>query len=457
MEPDKIKISISHDGMEAVMQVPSGSEPNLEELQEILKENGVVYGIKEETLKGLSQFHPENIEVVVASGNRQVDGRDGQIVFDLPLTMEVDLEEKKDFRDIINIPSVAKGDRIAVIESASLGEPGMDVFGEPVPPKQGKTPQLRAGKNTIYKRTEACFFSEIDGQLSFDERSVQVHPLYEVHGDLDLHTGNLDFIGSIVIRGNIPTGFIVKAGGDITVYGMVEAARLEAGGSIHISEGIAGMGKAVIKAGHHVRVGYINQAVVEAGQDLFIENSTLHSDCVAHQSVFCQKGNVIGGTTSAGNCVVAQSIGNRMHAPTGIFIGVNKKVEEKQQKFNDLLKQKTDEKEKLLKIGKVLERKSQSVGLSVKERITSLKQRNSLDNINSEITEIATRLQSLNSSIGEWEDAYIKVVNRIHAFTSIGFGKYNFRINKDHSDVHAVLEAGEIMVRPNKSSHPQNE
>lgn len=166
----------------------------------------------------------------------------------------------------------------------------------------------------------------------------------------------------------------MKAGADITVYGMVEAARLEADGSIHISEGIAGMGKAVIKAGQHVRVGYINQAVVEAGQDLFIENSTLHSHCVAHQSIFCQKGNVIGGgTASAGNCVVAPSIGNHMNAPTGVYIGVNKKVEEKQQKLNDLLKQKMDAKEKLLKIGKALEKKSQSAGLSVKKRITSLR------------------------------------------------------------------------------------
>lgn len=59
--------------------------------------------------------------------------------------------------------------------------------------------------------------------------------------------------------------------------------------------------------------------------------------------------------------------------------------------------------------------------------------------------------------MGEWEGAYIKVANRIHAFTSIGFGKYNFRIDKDYFDVHAVLEAGEIIVRPNESSNRQNE
>lgn len=228
MEPDKINISISHDRMEAVMQIPSGSEPNLEELEEILKENGVIFGIKEETLKNFSQFHLESSEVVVASGNRQVDGRDGRIVFDFPLTMEVDLEEKKDFRDIIHIPSVAKGDRVAVIESATQGESGMDVFGEPILPKKGKTPRLRAGKNTIFKRHEASFFSEIDGQLSFDERSVQVHPLYEAHGDLDVHTENLDFIGSIVIHGNVPTGVYSEGWGG---YHCIRYGRSSAFGS----------------------------------------------------------------------------------------------------------------------------------------------------------------------------------------------------------------------------------
>ncbi|RDY72132.1 hypothetical protein DXT76_03290 [Halobacillus trueperi] len=67
---------------------------------------------------------------------------------------------------------------------------------------------------------------------------------------------------------------------------MVEAAKMEAGGSIYIYLMVWWMGKALIKAAQDGRVGSVNQASMEAGQDLFIENSILHSDCVASRNTY---------------------------------------------------------------------------------------------------------------------------------------------------------------------------
>ncbi|WP_281975560.1 DUF342 domain-containing protein [Halobacillus litoralis] len=452
MQQEEYKVIVSPDKMEAVIHFSSVDSVTEQVLSDLLKGEGITFGIKEEVIRMLVEEPPlTEVEVLVAKGIEPVDGENGRIVFDKPMTMEVDQEEKASFRDIIAIPSVSKGDRIARIEPHTSGVPGKNVFGEAVQQKPGKTPNLRAGKNTTYDEKEAGFYAEIDGQLSYKDRAIQVQPLFEVRGDLDLHTGNLDFIGSIAIRGNVPTGYKVKAAGDITVYGMVEAAELSAGGSVHISDGVSGLGKARITAGEDVRIGYINQAVVEAGQDLFVENSALHSQCVAHRSVYCQKGNIIGGTTSAGNRVEAQSIGNRMHTPTGIYIGVNKKVEEKQMKLNQTLKAKMEQKEKLVQIGKSLERKRLKQGeLSAKERITSLRQRSSLENNEEEIYELAEQMKSMNSSIGDLDDAYLKAVKNIHAFTNVGFGKYVLRVDVDHTDVHMILDSGEIVIKANR-------
>jgi len=40
-------------------------------------------------------------------------------------------------------------------------------------------------------------------------------PVYEVDGDVDYGVGNINFIGSVVIKGSIRDGFSVVAGSDI--------------------------------------------------------------------------------------------------------------------------------------------------------------------------------------------------------------------------------------------------
>src|SRR5699024_7083456 len=111
--------------------------------------------------------------------------------------------------------------------------------------------------------------------------AIEVHEVYQVDETLSMKTGNLDFVGSIVIRSDVPTGYIVRAGGDIKVFGIVEAAEVHAGGSLFISEGLAGLQKGTITAGGDIHIGYINQGKAEAGDSIYVENSILHSECIA--------------------------------------------------------------------------------------------------------------------------------------------------------------------------------
>ncbi|UTW69218.1 DUF342 domain-containing protein [Anaerobacillus sp. HL2] len=51
-------------------------------------------------------------------------------------------------------------------------------------------------------------FATIDGQMSVESKAViHVYPIFEVNGDLDLKVGNISFIGSVNIRGNVPARF----------------------------------------------------------------------------------------------------------------------------------------------------------------------------------------------------------------------------------------------------------
>lgn len=52
-------------------------------------------------------------------------------------------------------------------------------------------------------------------------------------------TGNIDFIGSVYVKGDVQSGFKVSATDDIIVDGLVEGS-LEAGGNIILRNGMKG-------------------------------------------------------------------------------------------------------------------------------------------------------------------------------------------------------------------------
>lgn len=79
--------------------------------------------------------------------------------------------------------------------------------------------------------------------------SLAIESVYEIKEDVSLKTGNIDFNGTVIIRGDVPTGFSIKASGDILIDGLVEAAHIEAKGSVTIVKGIVGSRTGGIIAG----------------------------------------------------------------------------------------------------------------------------------------------------------------------------------------------------------------
>lgn len=81
------------------------------------------------------------------------------------------------------------------------------------------------------------------GHASLVGGKVFVSDVYEVPADVDNSTGNIEYSGSVTVRGNVKGGFRISAKGDIVVEGIVEDAELYAGGQIIVKRGIHGMEK----------------------------------------------------------------------------------------------------------------------------------------------------------------------------------------------------------------------
>ena len=92
-----------------------------------------------------------------------------------------------------------------------------------------------------------------------DERKISVIPVIEVNGDVDLSTGNIEFVGNVIVRGSVQTGFFVKAGGDVEITGTVSGGIVE-GKDVVIRMGIIGMQNGYVSAVQDLQAKFIQNA-----------------------------------------------------------------------------------------------------------------------------------------------------------------------------------------------------
>src|SRR5699024_9870292 len=244
-----------------------------------------------------------------------------------------------------------------------------------------------------------------------------------------------------------PSGYRVEAEGDIHVYGIVEASFIQAGGNVTVTEGIVGLNKGTIIAGGDVNIGYINQAKVEADNNIHVQNSIMHSQCVAKNHLYCHSGSIIGGVCSAGVTIQAREVGNKMDTKTEISIGVHHEEFKQETQLTAAKKTLENEIAKLRILGDNLEKKAKSDrGLSTKERILLLKQKKTMQVTKEKLEKIEAKIEMLNVKIGEDDKARLIVKQTIYPNVDLSFGKYRRTTDQTYKYTQVSLENGEIQI-----------
>ena len=116
--------------------------------------------------------------------------------------------------------------------------------------------------------------------------------------------------------------FTVRATGNITVDGVVEASAVEAGGDLVVAKGVLGNNQAVITAHRTVYAKYLENCRVHARENL-------QTDCIVNCDVYSDgavqvrsgRGTIIGGCVRAANDINASVVGSRSERPTTIVLG----------------------------------------------------------------------------------------------------------------------------------------
>lgn len=343
-------VTVSDDGLTAYLEiVPAlGGKPLTREVVEAaLAGAGVTYGINWSQVEMALQQQEFPNRYVVASGKPPVDGKDAYLEYRFSLDKKdsrpVELEDGRvDFYNLQLVQNVQKGDILAVKIPPQAGVPGMTVRGQPIPPKPGKDIKLPRGKNVEVSEDETQLIAGTAGQVVVSNGKVHVLPIYEVRGDVDFTTGNIDFVGSVVVQGNVHSGFTVRAQGNIEVRGSVEAANLFAGGDVVLLRGMQGGDRGQIVAGKNVVARFLEHAIVRAGEEVLVEEAILYSQVQAGKKIDVRgkRGRIVGGLLRAGELVQARVIGSKLATKTEIEVGIQPEYREELNKINASLEEK---------------------------------------------------------------------------------------------------------------------
>ena len=431
-----------------------GADISADYVRSFLASNGVVHGLKDDVLEEIELSPRYGRPIVAAEGTRARDGANARVEYNFKLERDaVTLREKDgrvDFKDISHVENVVAGQLLARKIPAEAGQPGQTVTGTIIPATKGKDCDLLVGKNVKISEDGLTALADINGQVLLLGGKINVEPIYSIPGDVNLRTGNILFLGTVIVRGNVEDGFSVKAAGNIEVFGSVGKCLIDAEGDIFVHQGIAAKTEGKIRCGKSLYSKFIEHAHVDAGEYVVVTDGIVHSHVDANKMILCQgkRAQIVGGRLRASEEINSKILGSVAGTETLLEVGYDprskerlvaleeeKKIVEKSLEEVDL---NIKTLENLLRVQKKLPPEKAQYLAEQNEKRSELLRR--LEEGVREIGQINAHLSSL-TTIGK-----ISASERVYPGVKLAIKSANLAVRTEFKFVTFFLQGGEVKV-----------
>lgn len=336
-EQESCLITIAKDRMSARIRFyPPARGAKLMSFEEVMNDAqrlGIKFGILEDQVRNVCRKKAYCTDYEFAKGKAPENGRDATVQYQFRLDTSakptLNPDGSVDFFHLNTLNHCKKGEVLAILAPEVYGRDGKNVMGEVVPAPKVKKQDIHPGKNTEYNPEKNKILASVTGHVLFDGFKIEVSDVLELE-NVDNATGNIDYDGSVYVKGNVCSTFELKASGNIQVGGIVEAAIVEAGGDVIIQRGMAGNEKGVLKAGGNVVCKFIENATVTAKG--YVETETIiHSNVTAGTEVIVtgRRAYISGGSVSAATLISVKTLGSELGTATNIEVGVDQEIKKK--------------------------------------------------------------------------------------------------------------------------------
>lgn len=426
---ENLEIIVSDDKLKAFLKIKifeDAEDLDIEkkDIEKALKDAGITYGIKEDKItEVVEKDNYLDEDILIAEGKAALPGKDGELIYHFEEkqkqagTMRAD--GTMDFHSLDLINNVRVGEKIVTKIEAEAGTEGTSVYGKKLLPPPVKEFKLPRSKNTV-KKGESLY-SAVDGQIVREFQKIIIKEVYIVNGDVDLKIGNIDFVGSVKINGDVKAGFTIKAEGDIEIAGKAGACELISGDNILIKKGFIGRNKATAEAKGNFLAKFIENAAVTA-ENVRAYGAIMHSSIKARNSVEVTEGRglIVGGKITARNKVTANSIGSGLATKTVIEIGMMPELKEKLKNNKKIHKKTLDDLNKIEKSIDLLENiKERGIKLPADKKQLLNKLEIAGKQLSEEKEEVEETLQELKKQINVSKGAAVEVKEELFSGVQI--------------------------------------
>ncbi|MBR3812821.1 MAG: FapA family protein [Spirochaetaceae bacterium] len=339
-----ISVEVSMDEMTcsiiATAPMSEGGELQADYIERQLEKQNITIGINEEKISAFVDKPVYGIPYVVAEGIKPVDGHDAYIKYNFEtdrskIRIKESASGQVNFKELNLIQNVVEGQPLAQKMLAERGKAGKTLYGRYLEAKNGKDIPIPLGKNVKLDTDGRTIVATCNGQVLLSGSKINVEPVMEVES-VNIKTGNITFLGTVIVKGNVDDGFNVKASGNIEVYGTVGNSQIEADGDIIVSLGIMGRDEGTVKCGRSLWAKFIQNTTVEVEENVIVADGIINSNVTCNKRIILQgkRAAIIGGHLFATEEINAKSIGsNGGGSETVLEVGFDPR---KKQRLDDL-------------------------------------------------------------------------------------------------------------------------
>lgn len=458
-----VDIMLSEDLIEAYMEInfredrletnesEEAVQISYEQLMAFIRESGISYGIIEENVRALSEQSVPTEALQIAEGVPVVHGKDGYIHYHIQSVESSRLVEDEqgniNFKELEWFTQVNIGDMLAEKVLPIEGIDGMDVHGNVIPAIQGKMPVFKYGKNVGETPDGLTLMALQNGRLEYFNDRLQINDVLVIKSSVDTMTGNIRFLGDVIVHGDIKAGFEVYCTGSLEVMGVIEAANVNVGKELVVKGGIQGNARFLVEAGGNIICKFIENAAISAKGNII-------TDFIVHSKVNCgdtitvkgKKGLVVGGELHVKTELTADIIGSYMGTKTLIEIGLDPNKRERLDSYREekhtiknrlgVLRPSIDSGKELLNRGLMDQVK----------KLTFMKVVQEYNNLVQNLKAIDEEMQQIEHEIMSNTDGLVVVKNKIYPGSIIRIGRFTRNIRDEVGECRIFISENDILV-----------
>ncbi len=312
-----------------------------ENLEELIAEHKIIFGINQEAIGKAHAFlqsgEKEFKSLIIARGQAVGQSVNAFLRYDMeigPIAGTILENGSIDFRERRIMVGVSTGQCIATKIPAVQGAPGINVYGEETPAKEGKDVKINMLNDVKFSNETLQITATKNGVLSIVNNNViKVCSHQVLLGDIDFETGNVESMNCLTIRGSVQPGFRVTVAGDVEISGAVMSSKVLSHGNIVVKGGVTGK-NSLLEAKGDADINFIEQGIVKCGGIGVIRKQSYYSDISAGADIRChQSSKIIGGRLVAEGNITIGDVGSVNCTPAFIGAGV---IAERLLHFNGL-------------------------------------------------------------------------------------------------------------------------